>query len=130
TYNGTDGRYVVFVSSATNLTDDNGDTLFTDDTNGFADVFIRDRDADNDGILDEAGAAGTTRRVSLSTAAGLANGNSGHPVVSADGRWVASESDATNLVTGDANLATDIFVRDMTTNTVVRDNRSSTNAED
>src|SRR5689334_17711138 len=48
-----DGRFVVFSSLATNLV--------ADDTNGVADVFLRDRDTDTDGILDEAGAVSTTR---------------------------------------------------------------------
>lgn len=47
---GNDGRFVVFSSPATNLTDDNGDGTFNDDTNGVMDIFIRDRDADQDGI--------------------------------------------------------------------------------
>ena len=45
------GRYVAFISEATNLVDG--------DTNGVADVFIRDRDTDADGIFDESGAVST-----------------------------------------------------------------------
>src|SRR5688500_16203804 len=42
------GRFVAFVSTSTNLV--------AGDTNGFVDVFLRDRDADADGVFDEAGA--------------------------------------------------------------------------
>src|SRR4051812_45234836 len=73
-----DGRFVVFSSLATNLV--------ADDTNGVADVFLRDRDTDTDGILDEAGAVSTTR---LSVGAGglQANGHSIQPVITPDGRY-------------------------------------------
>ena len=47
------GRYVVFASTATNFV--------AGDTNGVSDIFLRDRDADADGVFDEAGAVSTTR---------------------------------------------------------------------
>ena len=50
-------RYVVFISEATNLV--------PNDTNGVADVFVRDRDTDNDSFLDEPGAV-STRRLNVS----------------------------------------------------------------
>jgi len=96
-----DGRFVVFISEATNLV--------PDDTNGVADVFIRDLES------------GTTERVSLSTegiqanAAGLMR-----PSVSGDGRFVAFVSAATNLVGGDTNAAADVFVRDRESGTTER----------
>jgi cyclophilin family peptidyl-prolyl cis-trans isomerase len=86
------GRFVVFSSDATNLI--NGDT------NGKRDIFIRDR------------VAGTTARISVSLGGGLANGHSDWARVSDDGRFVVFESDATNLVAGDTNGKTDVFLRD------------------
>lgn len=94
-------RYVVFVSSATNLV--------PGDTNGQPDVFLRDRTAKE------------TSRVSMATGGGQAvGGASGAPAVSADGRYVAFSSDATNLVPGDTNGKTDVFVRDRVAGTTTR----------
>jgi Tol biopolymer transport system component len=95
-----DGRYVVFSSIANNLV--------PGDTNGFEDVFIRDR------------TAGTTLRVSVAS-----NGTQGDALalmadVSDNGRYVVFASDATNLVTGDTNGSIDIFLRDVTGNTTTR----------
>ena len=87
----TTGRYVVFESQASNLV--------PGDTNGTFDIFIRDRQT------------GTTERVSISSGGTEANGNSYHPGVSSDGRFVAFESDSSNM-TADANSTSDIFVRD------------------
>lgn len=91
------GRYVVFTSSATNLV--------TGDTNAQDDVFVRDR------LL------GTTTRVSISTQGAQANSFIGNGVCSHGGRYVFFDSDATNLVTGDTNASTDIFVHDRVTGT-------------
>ena len=87
-----DGRYVAFDSSATNLV--------AGDTNGLFDVFIRDRQA------------GKTERFSLNTAGQEGNGDSVAPSISADGRYVAFNSGAINLVEGDINGCSDVFVRD------------------
>ena len=85
-----DNRYVVFSSNATNLV--------SNDTNGFEDVFVRDRNE------------GTTRRVSL-TFEGLDGDNrSFSAVVSGDGQFVAFTSLAENLVANDTNGLLDIFV--------------------
>jgi Tol biopolymer transport system component len=73
-----DGRYVAFYSEAANLV--------TGDTNGVGDVFVRDR------------TTGTTERVSEDSQDGLADGGSVLPSLSADGRYVAFASYATNLV--------------------------------
>jgi Tol biopolymer transport system component len=87
-----DGRYVVFLSAATNLV--------PGDTNGANDVFVRDRKL------------GTTERVSVPAAGGQANGPSIDPLsLSGDGRFVAFTSEATNLVKGDTNGTQDVFVR-------------------
>jgi len=85
-----DGRCVVFLSSAANLV--------SGDTGGF-DVFIRDRQN------------GTTELVSIDSSGAQANGDSYDAAVSADGCYVAFESLATNLVSGDTNVASDVFVR-------------------
>jgi hypothetical protein len=100
-----DGRYVAFQSAATNLV--------TGDTNGKTDIFVRDR------------TTGTTTLVSKSSAGVEGNGYSGNSKISGDGRYVTFESAANNLVTGDTNGKTDIFVRDRQTGTTTRVSRSS-----
>ena len=95
-----DGRFVVFISAASNLV--------SGDTNGVADVFVRDR------------RAGTTSRVSVAAGGGQANGTSFDPSISADGRFVAYSSAASNLVRGDSNDTYDVFVLDRQTATTTR----------
>jgi len=96
-----DGRFVAFASLASNLV--------PDDTNGVADVFLRDR------------AAGTTERVSVGADAAQADGSSfGQVSISADGRFVAFRSFAANLVADDTNGVTDVFVRDREAGTTER----------
>jgi Tol biopolymer transport system component len=95
-----DGRYAAFYSDASNLV--------SGDTNSARDVFIRD------------GQTGETTRVSVDSAGGQANGDSFEPAVSADGRYVAFSSAATNLVSGDTNGVNDVFVRDRQQNTTTR----------
>lgn len=87
-----DGRYVAFYSYATNL--------IAGDTNGTMDVFVKDT------------VTGTTSRVSVDSTGTQANSGSQYPVISSNGRYVAFESGATNLVAGDTNALSDIFVRD------------------
>lgn len=89
------GKIVAFRSDATDLV--------TGDTNGFGDIFVRDRKS------------GATTRVSVSTAGAEANGASSHVGISANGRFVAFASFASNLVSGDTNGANDVFVHDRTT---------------
>ena len=95
-----DGRYVAFESWASNL--------ISGDTNGFADVFVYDRTNDR------------TRRVSVSNAEAQANAGSFLASISADGRFVAFQSNAANLVSVDTNSSTDVFVRDRTNGTTRR----------
>jgi Tol biopolymer transport system component len=95
-----DGRYVAFMSDATNLV--------AGDSNGASDVFVRDL------------VAGSTRRVSVGPGGLQANGDSGFPALSRNGRHVAFQSDATNLVAGDTNGVFDVFVRDLPTGTTQR----------
>jgi Tol biopolymer transport system component len=97
-----DGRFVAFSSTATSLE--------AGDLNGLSDVFMHDRDPDGNGIFDEGGA--TTRRVSLDSAEVEANGASAQPALSADGRFVVFESEASNLAVLDTNGVSDVFVRD------------------
>jgi Tol biopolymer transport system component len=105
-----DGRYVTYDSLATDLV--------SGDTNIASDIFVRDRQT------------GTTTRVSKNSAGVEGDDHSYEPSVSADGRYVAFHSDAANLVTGDTNVAADIFVRDRQTGTTSRVSISSTGAED
>ncbi len=90
-----DGRFVTFEVSATNLV--------AGDTDRKADIFVHDRKT------------GRAEKVSVSSSGGVANGarcGSRAASISADGRFVAFMSDATNLVPGDTNHNDDIFVRD------------------
>lgn len=65
-------------------------------------------------------AQGDVTRVSVSSSGGQANGPSSDPTVSADGRFIAFTSSASNLVSGDTNNATDVFVRDLVNRTTAR----------
>lgn len=104
----TTGRYVAFKGA--------GDELIPGDTNKKADIFVRDRDADRDGIFDEADSGATrTVRVSLTSAGAQSNDHSHEPSISGDGRYVAFHSWATNLVPGDTNGKTDVFLHDRDT---------------
>jgi Tol biopolymer transport system component len=60
-------------------------------------------------------AHGSTERISLGLDGAQGNGPSFEPAISADGRFVAFQSEATNLVPGDSNSAPDVFVRDRRT---------------
>src|SRR5215212_9991629 len=104
-----DGRYVTFVSSATNLV--------PDDTNGFPDVFVRDLQT------------GTTERVSVSSSGDQANSSSGTGQISSDGRYVIFGSSATNLVADDTSTRFDIFVHDRQTESTERVNVDSSGNE-
>lgn len=95
-----DGRYIVFISFAPDLTPDDGDAV--------PDVFVHDR------------VAHTTVLVSKSSAGVKGNRQSGDPSsyaqggpdISGDGRFVVFTSQADNLVAGDTNGKFDIFVHD------------------
>ena len=95
-----DGRYVAFSSSATNLV--------AGDANGTGDIFLRDRQA------------GTTELVSVDSGETQGNGNCSGPSISDDGSCVAFSSGATNLVAGDTNGEWDVFVRDRSSGTTER----------
>jgi subtilisin family serine protease len=95
-----DGRYVVFSSDASNLV--------ASDSNGYRDIFVRDRQA------------GTTARVSVSTASAQSDYISDWPNISGDGRYVTFISGADNLVSGTYYPAYQLFLRDRTGNSTVR----------
>jgi cysteine-rich repeat protein len=109
-----DGRFVTFSSQATDLVQD--------DTNGMEDVFLHDRDADADGILDETGPGErATVRISVDADGLDANAGSFSATASGDGRFVVFQSDACDLVPGDCagngdnNGVSDVFLRDRDT---------------
>ncbi len=64
-----------------------------------------------------------TTRVSAAPGGGSADGASHHPKISGDGRWIVFESEATNLVAGDTNGVTDVFLFDRMTGTISRRQR-------
>ena len=100
------GRYVAFHSAASNLV--------RGDTNRVFDIFVHDRKTHQ------------TRRVSVSNRGGQANAESfGPPSISPDGRYVAFGSLASNLVAGDANDTTDVFVYDRRTGRVTLASRNT-----
>lgn len=104
-----DGRYVVFNSWA--------DNLVAADANGLSDVFVRDVQL------------GQTSRISVDSSGGEAGGSSTSGTISPDGRWVAFNSIAPDLVAGDSNGKTDAFVHDRTTGQTVRVSVSTSGAE-
>ena len=96
-----DGRYLVFESTATNLVSP-GTAV------GVSHIYRRDR------------TTGTTVLVSRSSSGAAGNGLSTQAAISADGQFVAFASDATNLVEGDNNAVRDVFVRDLAAGTTIR----------
>ena len=91
------GRYTAFQSNASNLV--------SGDTNGETDIFVHDNET------------GVTERVSVGLGGAQANEESRSPSISADGRYVAFLSIASNLVAGDTNNWRDVFVYDRNTET-------------
>ncbi|MBU0511337.1 MAG: calcium-binding protein [Chloroflexi bacterium] len=94
------GRYVAFVSNASNLV--------PGDTNGYDDIFVRDTQI------------GVTSRVSMAYDGTQGNSTSYNPAISADGQYVAFYSTASNLVPGDTNNTGDIFVRNRLLSQTIR----------
>lgn len=101
-----DGRYVVFSSAANNLV--------AGDTNNVSDVFLRDTQSS------------ATTLISVNTGGAVGNALSDEPSISADGRFVSFRSAASDLVAGDTNAQTDVFVRDVQSNTTRRVSADST----
>jgi len=99
-----DGRFVAFGSYA---------RLVPGDTREIGDVYVRDREA------------GTIERVSVATSGIPADDVSVYRIgISSNGRWVVFESRATNLVPGDTNRRSDVFLRDRTAGTTIRVSRT------
>ncbi len=114
------GRFVVFGSDAENLVANDG--------NVDSDVFLRDRDTDQDGVFDEPGAVATSR-ISLSatgqqlnnTILDDANGFGEVVSISGDGRFVAWTSASTEIgIPGNVTNRADVYVTDRQTNTLYR----------
>ena len=105
-----DGRFVVFESDANNLV--------AGDTNGFRDIFVHNLDT------------GTTTRVSIhSDGVTQANATCTRSTISADGLFIAWDSSASALVTGDANVNFDVFVHDRAAGITTRVSLDSTGVE-
>jgi hypothetical protein len=104
-----DGRYATFNTAAPDLV--------AGDTNGRHDLFVRDRES------------GETQRVSVSSTGAQANGNSWDVAISADGRYIAFTSEASNLVAGDTNGTIDVFVHDRWSGETRRVSVSSSGAQ-
>jgi Tol biopolymer transport system component len=96
-----DGRYVAFDSGSTNIG-------ISPDTNGATDVYMHDL------------VTGRTWRVSVTASGRQANGSSSVVAVSGDGSVVVFNSDATNLVPGDTNGLSDVFIRNTRTHVTKR----------
>jgi Tol biopolymer transport system component len=91
------GRYAGFFSNATDLLPPD------EDINAAQDAFVRDFDL------------GVTQRVSVSSSVEEANDDSGPAILDGSGRFAAFHSEASNLVDGDNNVATDVFGHDRST---------------
>ncbi|MCO6430991.1 MAG: PD40 domain-containing protein [Deltaproteobacteria bacterium] len=104
-----EGALAAFESAATNLV--------SGDTNGKRDIFLRDI------------AGNTTTRISLAVNGAESNGDSSEPAMSADGRYVAFTSAASNLVESDGNNAIDVFVYDRQSGATARASVSSAGGE-
>ncbi len=102
-----DGRFVAFRSPANNLHDDDIDST--------VDVYVRDLQDNTTTLVSRAaGATGTP-----------GNNTSDQPAISADGRFVAFTSTATNLHPDDTDGVDDVFVRDLQDNTTTLVSRAA-----
>jgi VCBS repeat-containing protein len=96
-----DGLRVAFISQASNL--------IASDTNGRADIFVRNLSGTPSTVLVNVGIGGASD-----------NGGAGQAEISGNGRYVAFTSTGNNLVAGDTNNLQDIFVRDLNSTTITR----------
>jgi len=102
-----DGSWLAYSSTSTNLCDG--------DTNGLEDVFLREQ------------ASGNTIRVSVTSSGVQSNGQSRNAAISGDGRYVAFDSMATNLVSPYSNpWHSDVYVHDRSTGQTSLASQSST----
>lgn len=111
-----DGRFVLFNSQAQQLVPaDRNEAAQPGFISLDNDVFVRDRDLDADGIMDEAGAV-ATRRVNVRSDGGEGNGfTSEMPSISSNGRHAVFESNSSDLVGDDTDDKIDVFVHDLLT---------------
>lgn len=98
-----DGRFVTFASYANDLVENDNNPYYVDD------IFVRDRDPDENGVFDEGN--GVTSLITVSIDDDGADRGSAVPCISADGHYVAFHSSASNLIEGDERDP-DIFLRD------------------
>ena len=103
-----DGRFVAFTT---------GGRLASGDTDVLSDVYIRDR------------LAATTTLASVNAAGAKANAASAMFEMTPDARFILFKSGASNLVAGDTNGLSDVFVRDRQTGQVTRENVGSDAAQ-
>jgi Tol biopolymer transport system component len=92
-YTNDDGRYVVFMSFASNLV--------AGDTNARSDIFLKDMNT------------GVTTRISLRQNGGQLGGPSNRPSINGPGNKIVFNSNASNIVVGDTNAQTDCFLYDV-----------------
>jgi hypothetical protein len=104
-----DGRFVAFQV--------NGGGLVRGDTNGVGDIYVRDRREQ------------ATTRVSLSSTGGQGKKASTVAAISATGRFVVFDSIASNLVPGDTNRVSDVFVHDRWSRSTTRVSLSATGSQ-
>jgi hypothetical protein len=95
-----DGRYVVFYAFSPGLV--------PGESQSFYEVYLKDTQT------------GAIKIISANAAGVPGNGNSGRPVISADGHFAAFFSSASNLVSDDTNNVPDLFVVDLTTGAITR----------
>ena len=95
-----DGKRVVYTSSASNLVADAVSTS--------ANVYLRDR------------STGETRLITKGFDGSTSNGDSFHPAISADGEWIAFQSEASNLIPDDADGLSNMFLYELATGDVQR----------
>lgn len=108
------GRYVVFTSTS--------DELFDGDDDRFAQVYVRDTLLGTTTLVSRADSADGAPGDASSGTGGLSFLSVGYvpSAITPDGRYVAFASNASNLVPGDANGRSDIFVRDLQAQTTTR----------
>lgn len=111
-----DGRYVVLASNWSKLYTA-GQVWTPGDITSGLDIYRIDT------------LTGTVALVSAAADGTPGNAGSNNPSISADGRYVAFRSNASNLVGGDSNALADIFVKDLVSGAIVRANTSADGAQ-
>lgn len=114
-----DGRFVVFSSRAALVAADTNTCVVPPATTAAncPDIYLRDRQTNQ------------TTRLSVGPGGAQANGRSQRPRISGDGRWVAFDSEASNLVANDTNGVSDVFLLDRQTGTLTRASLTDTGAQ-